>query len=872
MSVHVLKRTAAPSAAPTEVGQHWIDTVTNRQWLSYGTASVADWIEVTDVGITQLTGDVTAGPGSGSQIATIANDAVTFAKMQDISTQHLIGRHTAGSGDPQQVGLDGGLEFQGANIRRSALTGDVTASAGSNTTTISNDSVTNTKLANMAAGTIKGNNTGSPADPIDLTTSQVKTMLDLSGTNTGDQTITLTGDVTGSGTSSFTASIDKTAITSRASVSAASGDELLIADASDTGNLKKVTVSSILSLSPPTSPAGSNTQIQYNNSGAFGAESGFEYNAATNRLKVEGIVDLSNNDSVDIVNRTLVDGLGNIIFDWESGTLKDSIGTTVFDLESGNIFNSSGFKILDLNANILYKDGLTSIDFAVEQIFNWSSATVSIDWGNQVLYSSFDPFIFLDWRNGYWVSNAGHVFDVYNGWLSGGSGGFIDLSTLTIQDNFGTTALSYGLRCLVDSGGQISVYWGTREALANDGLSVAFNWNTVGTVDFQSNMILAGVLGLGTPSPSYTLVVEGTGLATDGILVSTSAFGSIPNPGSVTSAILMNARGFNMCVDGATIGATYQPQLGIGLANNRSSPLLSLKTQATQGAILIEQGYFGIGTNVPRQSVDVAGSIVTSWSDANRIGCDFQTGSQYRMGMAFSTGSRALYLDALSADTSFVSVRTGTVASPTERARFNTTGLQVTGTISASTGTASLPSYYFTGDPDTGMYSLGANQIGFTVGGVARWAISSSGTLYTPSGAVIQAGRLNSNGVSGTAAAPIFSFGSGLDEDTGMFRVAADQLGFSTGGSVRLTISNTSATLADAVDIVVNTTTGTKIATSTAQKIGFWNATPIIQPTTAVAAATFVANAGTAVNDASTFDGYTIQQVVRALRNAGLLA
>lgn len=52
---------------------------------------------------------------------------------------------------------------------------------------------------------------------------------------------------------------------------------------------------------------------------------------------------------------------------------------------------------------------------------------------------------------------------------------------------------------------------------------------------------------------------------------------------------------------------------------------------------------------------------------------------------------------------------------------------------------------------------------------------------------------------------------------------------------------------------------------------GFYNVTPISRPTTSVAAATFTANSGTAVNDASTFDGYTIKQVVKALRNLGLL-
>lgn len=142
-------------------------------------ASKLDGIEAgANAGITQLTGDVTAGPGSGSQAATIANDAVTFAKMQNISTQHLIGRHTAGIGDPEQVGIDGGLEFQGANIQRSALTGDVTASAGSNATTIANDAVSNAKLANMAEATIKGRASGAgTGDPTDLSATQATAIL-----------------------------------------------------------------------------------------------------------------------------------------------------------------------------------------------------------------------------------------------------------------------------------------------------------------------------------------------------------------------------------------------------------------------------------------------------------------------------------------------------------------------------------------------------------------------------------------------------------------------------------------------------------------------------------------------------------------------
>lgn len=77
---------------------------------------------------------------------------------------------------------------------------------------------------------------------------------------------------------------------------------------------------------------------------------------------------------------------------------------------------------------------------------------------------------------------------------------------------------------------------------------------------------------------------------------------------------------------------------------------------------------------------------------------------------------------------------------------------------------------------------------------------------------------------------------------------------------------------ADAKNVKFHTTTGTKIGTAASQKFAFWNATPIVQPTTGIAAATFVTNTSLIANDTATFDGYTIGQVVKALRNIGVLA
>jgi hypothetical protein len=73
-------------------------------------------------GITQLTGNVTAGPGSGSQAATIADAAVTYARIQDISAaSRLLGRGSAGgSGDTEEISVGTGLTMTGTTLAASA--------------------------------------------------------------------------------------------------------------------------------------------------------------------------------------------------------------------------------------------------------------------------------------------------------------------------------------------------------------------------------------------------------------------------------------------------------------------------------------------------------------------------------------------------------------------------------------------------------------------------------------------------------------------------------------------------------------------------------------------------------------------------------
>lgn len=160
--------------------------------------TVGGGVEFTGSGIQRsaLTGDVTATAGSAS--TTIAAGVVTLAKMADIATDRLIGRDTAGTGAPEALTVTGGLEFTGTGIQRSALTGDVTATAGSNTTAIANDAVTNAKLADVPTLTVKGRVAVGTGDPTDLTTAELTSMV-----NFFTDVLSGSVDASGGGTTNF---------------------------------------------------------------------------------------------------------------------------------------------------------------------------------------------------------------------------------------------------------------------------------------------------------------------------------------------------------------------------------------------------------------------------------------------------------------------------------------------------------------------------------------------------------------------------------------------------------------------------------------------------------------------------------------------
>lgn len=111
------------------------------------------------------------------------------------------------------------------------------------------------------------------------------------------------------------------------------------------------------------------------------------------------------------------------------------------------------------------------------------------------------------------------------------------------------------------------------------------------------------------------------------------------------------------------------------------------------------------------------------------------------------------------------------------------------------------------------------------------------GSSYSGTGAIRLPNAANIGWRNAANTADILAFSVNSSDQPKIGGTNSGAILFTPSGTQIAAMNTTTFTFSDAINIAVNTTTGTKFGTGTAQKIGFWNATPVVQQTGEVAAA-----------------------------------
>ena len=103
----------------------------------------------------------------------------------------------------------------------------------------------------------------------------------------------------------------------------------------------------------------------------------------------------------------------------------------------------------------------------------------------------------------------------------------------------------------------------------------------------------------------------------------------------------------------------------------------------------------------------------------------------------------------------------------------------------ASDAGVSNPTYSFFGDPNTGMFRSGTDELAFATAGISRLRLRADGNIQSGSG-ILGAIYIRAN-IAGSIGFPTYTFEG--NEDTGLFRYGLNGVGVTSGGSLALGIN-----------------------------------------------------------------------------------
>ena len=304
-------------------GQALVKSSNNDYATEWGTAAAAAaWGSITGTlaSQTDLAAALSAKQDtlvSGANIKTLNGSTILGSGDLVISASAAWGGITGTLSDQTDLNTALGLKANTSSLAAVATSGSA-SDLGTGTlpiARIADGAVTLAKQADMATASLVYRKTSGSGAPEVQTLATLKTDLGLTGTNTGDQTITLTGEVTGSGSGSFAATIAADAVTNAklANVATATIKGRATAGTGDPEDLTGTQATALLDtftsgakgLVPASgggttnflradgtfaapggggTPGGSSGEVQYNNGGAFAGAADVEIEGGQLRL------------------------------------------------------------------------------------------------------------------------------------------------------------------------------------------------------------------------------------------------------------------------------------------------------------------------------------------------------------------------------------------------------------------------------------------------------------------------------------------------------------------------------------------------------------------------------------------------------------